>query len=138
MHIEEFYELASAPARFALQIERFDLKVKTHYAQLPFIGEETQIKYIISQLNKRAQIAVIGSPEANALTTGILDWKEKMLSFFPARLHVGPLRALDTSVACFHAMQIPEINAILTGLANPNEELLLVDLLREGQKTQTA
>lgn len=137
MYIEEFYKLASEPIRFPLEFSRFDLKVKTHPFQVPFIGEETQVKYICSSLNNHSSIAILGSPEANALTTAILEWNKKMLTLLPARMHVGPLRSLDASIACFHAMQIPEFHSILANLASPNEELVLVDLLREGQKTQT-
>ena len=108
---------------------------KTYTAKKhPFINNKypkrLKVPYIAINPNDKTKIILLGSPEAYAVTTGFIE-KNKIV---PARLHIGPKRSLDNAVATYQSLQIPGIKKILS--SETEESLLVVDILREGIKTQ--
>jgi hypothetical protein len=80
---------------------------------------------------------LLGSPDAFAITTGLLAWQKSGLRFLPARFHTGPKRSLDAAAATFQALQLAAVKQVINRIGSLENRLVLVDLLREGQKAQT-
>jgi len=136
MNLKTFYRLSKKPLSQPLRLTSSQLIVKPHPCVRSFLDKVIPISFISAQINPYAQVFILGSAEANALTSGLLAWQKGRLKFLPARLHAGPNRSLDTAVACFQAFQLPAVVKMLKSLSSFEKQLALVDLLREGQKTQ--
>jgi len=137
MELRDFYNLAEKSHTRDLDFSTHQLKVKTSPVGVSFFGPTTLVKYKKAEVNKYAKVLLLGSAEAHAVTTGLLKLEKDQLKLVPARLHTGPARAVDVAAGGFQAMQIPEIKAEFKKLKDLETELLLIDLLREGQLTET-
>ncbi len=134
MTIKKFFKLSQKNGN-NFQLLKKQQQIKNH-PYLAVIQKNKTISYLLGKLNHTTQLFILGSAEANAITTALLDWHNKKLKLIPARLHTGPKRSLDNTIACFQAMQIKELQPFFKTIKNLDENLLLIDLLREGQKTQ--
>lgn len=138
MRLATFYRLAQKPLTSPLRFRPLrSATVKAH----PFLaaaGQVTQkVTYKTAQLAPATQLVLLGSPEAFAITTGLLAWQKQALRFLPARLHTGPKRGLDAAAAAFQALQLEPVKQAIDRIESLDDRLVLVDLLREGQKAQT-
>lgn len=133
--VKEFYQPATSVLSTDYRFSSHQLSSQTHPCLSSFFTRQ-KIEYLTTKINGQGRVVLLGSPEAYALTTGLLQVDEKQLELLPARLHFGPARSLDNRVACFQAFQIPEIKSFFAEAEASEQQLLLTDLLREGQKTQ--
>ena len=136
MRLKTFYKLAIKPLAKPLSFSHQYTSIKNHPLVKNFLGPNQKVRFITTHVNSHVQILILGSPETHALTTGFLDWQNSRLQFSPARLHTGPRRSFDAAIACLQGLQLPPVANILNRLDKMESQLLLVDLLREGQKTQ--
>lgn len=138
VHVKDYYKLGNSNQDNSLTFSSHKKLVKNTPTVSSFLGRKTSVRYLKSAINKHATVFLSGSPEAYSLTTGLVKLGSRNnLRFVPARLHFGIPRSIDNAVACFHCLQFPDVKAKLDGLDNIDKQLLLVDLLREGQKTDT-
>jgi len=137
MQLRTFYDLADKNHKRDLVFFSKKLKCQTTPLAVPFLGPITLVNYKQVEINKYARLLLLGSAEANAVTTGLLKLEKDKLMLLPARLHTGSARAVDVAAGGFQAMQIPEVKAEFNKLKDLGRELLLIDLLREGQLTET-
>jgi len=75
------------------------------------------------------KIFVLQSSQTRALNVGFMQKFNSKLSFVPARLHFGPLRAEDTFQATVQSLQLPEIKKIIH--AYPPDQISTITILRE-------
>lgn len=135
MLLKKFFELSKKPLARPLVFSRKQMETKNHPMIKMWTGEKRILGYIEARLAGKIKILVFTSPEAEAITTGLVGWENGALRYIPARWHTGAKRSIDALVAGHQAVQMPAVKEVLAGLNNPNEELIIVDLLREGQKT---
>lgn len=137
MNLSTFFRLANQPPpHLTFTAHRFT--ALTHPTLRPIVGKVQSLRFTRTLLAPAIDLYLLDSAEAAAVTTGLLAWQKRRLRFLPARFHTGPARSLDTAVATYQAFQIPALKRLIQGLDSPETQLILVDLLREGQKTQTA
>ncbi len=145
--VKDFYQPAKSVLQQELNFSRHQLASLPH-PNLKLIQNEYDYSpprpnYLRAQINQQSQLFILGSSEANALTTalfklepGFSELRAGLTQLIPARLHIGPARSLDNKVACFQGLQIPQIKSFFTEIEDPQQQLLLANLLREGQKAQ--
>lgn len=130
--VKDFYQPAPSVLKTDLKFSRHNLAV-SNTPSLKLVQPQKQVSYLKAKINGKGKLFILGSAEAYALTTALLVFKNDDLRLVPARLHFGPSRIFDNQAACFQGLQIPEITAFFQEVDNPAQQLLLADLLREGQ-----
>lgn len=137
MELTTYYTLAQKAREQKLiwQKQQTTVLYPPHLSAL-FSKPEIGLQAIKTEPTQNTSIILTASPEAYAVTTAFLEWKEKKLQLCSARLHTGPLRSMDVATATYQALQLPILREYIKKLADPARELVVVDLLREGPKTQ--
>lgn len=137
MELTTFYTLAQKAREKKLVWE----KRKTTVSYPPHLSTllskpKIELQTIETAPTQNTSLIVTASPEAYAVTTGFLEWKGKKLELRSARLHTGPLRSMDVATATYQSLQLASVRQKIEKLSNPDSELVVVDLLREGPKAQ--
>lgn len=162
--VTQFFQPAANVLQTPLSFSKYTLLVKPH-PSLALIKDildlPQEVSYLQTQINHKGRIVILGSAEASALTSALarfdlgrfgsgLSLAESLkevgsslgeeqlwskLEIVPARMHVGPPRSLDNRVACYQGLQLPPVEEFFREIEDAQSQLLIADLLREGQKS---
>jgi hypothetical protein len=84
--VKDFYQPATSVLSTQTDFSLQQQSVQPHPYLASFF-DERQIQFLTAKINGRGQIVLLGSPEAYALTTGLIHLDDQLqLKLLPARL----------------------------------------------------